>query len=212
MSRTLRLRSQCLEDEHEHSDGATSVTVQVAAFGFVPWTSVALASCMWEMTSVSHLCHTLCLHCLILNWTLSQVKNRLGDARTCLTFVLRSVCPFCGLVGYTGPPDVALMMPFYENCCMSAESDWFWFCVFIESASHKNKLITLNVNVFTGKIRSLLMSHKVFGGNRYIYYLSIPHYGAGTCRDSTYTLPRCVCFEVIWIMFLLGWLPVSMER
>lgn len=115
---------------------------------------------------------------------------RLGDVRTCLTFVPWSVCPVCGLVAYTGPPDVALMMPFYEKCCVSAESDWFWFCVSIESVSHQDKFITLNVNVFTSKIRSLLIRclGGWNGGSRSIYYLFITHYEAGTCRDSTYTL------------------------
>lgn len=156
-SSTLRLSSQSLEDEHEHNGGRLQWPYRWQAFCFVPWTSVALISCIWEMTYQWVIYAT-----SYLRW-----RMRLGDARTCLTFVPWSVCPLCGLVAYTGPPDVALMMPFFEDCCVSAESDWFWFCVFIESVSHQNKLITLNVNVFTGKIRLLLMSHKVFGRKKW---------------------------------------------
>lgn len=61
---------------------------------------------------VSHLGHTL-----------SQVKNETWRCQDLPDFCPPSVCPLCGLVAYTGPPDVALMMPLYEDCCVSAESD-----------------------------------------------------------------------------------------
>lgn len=128
---------------------------------------------------------------------------RLGDARTRLTLVPWSVCPLHWLVAYTGPPDVALMMPFYENCCVSTESDWFWFCISIESVSHQNKLIALNVNVFTGKIRSLLMSHVWEDEMEGVDLPTIcPYPTMESVRVGTQHMPYQVCFEVIWIMFL----------
>lgn len=138
---------------------------------------------------------------------------RLGDARTRLTLVPWSVCPLRWLVAYNGPPDVALMMPFYENCCVSTESDWFWFCVSIESVSHQNKLIALNVNVFTGKIRSLLMSHVWEDEMEGVDLPTICSYPTmESVRGGTQHTPYQVCFEVIWIMFLPVWLPVRREQ
>lgn len=70
-----------------------------------------------------------------------------------------------------------LLMPFLGKMLSgSSDSDCFWFYITMGSVSHQNKLRNLNVNFFTGKVRSPLVSRKVLGRLKWreqIYVLSI---------------------------------------
>lgn len=70
-----------------------------------------------------------------------------------------------------------LLMPFHGKMLSgSSDSDCFWFYITMGSVSHQNKLRNLNVNFFTGKVRSPLVSRKVLGRMKWreqIYVLSI---------------------------------------
>lgn len=227
VGRTWRtLRSERPEDEMDEDDeGDTSSNSQVAGFS----SCSRNFSCVLRIDlSPDHMPHTLSL-LPDFKWILISDEDWdlqiLGDLPsllevhhllTLVSFWALNVCRLCGLAVYTGSPDVTLAEAFsWKLSSGSSDSDCFWFCITTESVSHENKLVTQNVNFFTGKARSSLVSHKVFGRMKWreyksMYYLSIPHYGAGACRDSTYTKAR------LWsnMDYVFAWviLPVSMVQ